>query len=660
MRRLISFLSIYCLAAACFAQTQQGVVKTKGRMVKGKHVAGQGLSGATVTIQGGNSYNVQNANGSFSFPVPAKTFMVQDVQKKGYQLVDADATKKSYQYSENPLFLVMETPEQLQADRIAAERTLRRTLHQQLQKQEEEIDALKVSIQEKNRLLAELYKKQESNDLLIADIAKEYAQMDYDQMDSLNQRISDAILKGELTEAASLLKAKGDINARINSLRKEQQAEAEEKAELSRRSSQLSLSTIATQKKLEDIAIDCYKLCELSLMKYQLDSAAYYLTLRAELDTTNADWQFLAAYRHQDHHVRKKYYDRVIRLTQDNLNGYNLFLYSTTFNNIAAYCASIKDFVNAEKFYKKAIYGRRMYAEQSNNPNEWNHVAWTMVALCSMYNEIKRHEDAFNYLQEATAIYERIAPTYYENNEFYYGRLYDQWGWYYLQTKDYEKADNSYLKAWKYFLISTKERTPEMFALGEMNRLLVWGISNTYNQLHKMDEVENFYLELKKLYQKYIHINPKKLEPEYANLLFNLSAYYNELNNLKMEEDALKEALKSYRRLAKANPQKYSPRVAQTLGNLSYLKLTMNEYTKSEQYAEEGLAADSTQHWMVGNLAIALLFQGKYEKAEMVCRQYKDELKDGFLDDLKQFGETRVKPKEWEADVEKIRQVINE
>ena len=127
-----------------------------------------------------------------------------------------------------------------------------------------------------------------------------------------------------------------------------------------------------------------------------------------------------------------------------------------------------------------------------------------------------------------------------------------------------------------------------------------------------------------------------------------------------MEEDALKEALKSYRRLAKANPQKYSPRVAQTLGNLSYLKLTMNEYTKSEQYAEEGLAADSTQHWMVGNLAIALLFQGKYEKAEMVCRQYKDELKDGFLDDLKQFGETRVKPKEWEADVEKIRQVINE
>ena len=41
---------------------------------------------------------------------------------------------------------------------------------------------------------------------------------------------------------------------------------------------------------------------------------------------------------------------------------------------------------------------------------------------------------------------------------------------------------------------------------------------------------------------------------------------------------------------------------------------------QAEHYAREGLAVDSTQHWIATNLAAALLFQGKYAEAEKIYR----------------------------------------
>ncbi len=86
----------------------------------------------------------------------------------------------------------------------------------------------------------------------------------------------------------------------------------------------------------------------------------------------------------------------------------------------------------------------------------------------------------------------------------------------------------------------------------------------------------------------------------------------------------------------------------------------MKQYAKSEQLAREGLAIDSTKHFIYSNLAAALLFQGKYAEAEKIYRQYKSELKNGFLGDFQQFAEAGVIPKEREEDVENIRKMLNE
>jgi hypothetical protein len=83
-------------------------------------------------------------------------------------------------------------------------------------------------------------------------------------------------------------------------------------------------------------------------------------------------------------------------------------------------------------------------------------------------------------------------------------------------------------------------------------------------------------------------------------------------------------------------------------------------YSESEQYAREGLAMDSTQHWIATNLAAVLLFQGRYTEAEKIYRQYKSELKEIILDDFNKFAEAGVIPKEFESDIERIKKMLNE
>lgn len=58
-------------------------------------------------------------------------------------------------------------------------------------------------------------------------------------------------------------------------------------------------------------------------------------------------------------------------------------------------------------------------------------------------------------------------------------------------------------------------------------------------------------------------------------------------------------------------------------------------------------------------LAISCLAQTQQGMAYRY-RKYKDELKDDLLDDFKQYAEAGVIPPEYEADVEKIKRLLEE
>lgn len=237
MKRNIWVCLLLLMSVLSSAQTQQGYVKTKGRLGNnGSVIAGTRLSGATVTVKGGNAVLSGN-NGTFSLSLPNNnSFFLQNVQKQGYVLTDPDVLSKQYVYSKNPLVLVLETPDQQTDDRLAAERKIRKTLQRQLQEREDEIEALKeqnkLSEEEYRKQLQDIYDQQESNEKLISEMAERYSKTDFDLVDDFNRRISDCIINGRLTEADSLLNTKGDINSRAAQLRQHQETNAQVEQEI--------------------------------------------------------------------------------------------------------------------------------------------------------------------------------------------------------------------------------------------------------------------------------------------------------------------------------------------------------------------------------------------------------------------------------------------
>ena len=127
------FVFFLLLVGISFAssQTQRGYVKTRGRLQSnGTTIPGTRLPGATVTLKGNTSVT-SGANGVFSFVVSNKLFCIINVRMNGYQIYDRDLLGKTHSYSSNDLLIVMDTPNNVLADKLASERKIRRTLQRQ-------------------------------------------------------------------------------------------------------------------------------------------------------------------------------------------------------------------------------------------------------------------------------------------------------------------------------------------------------------------------------------------------------------------------------------------------------------------------------------------------------------------------------------------------
>lgn len=679
------FISLL-MTIALSAQTQRGFVKTKGRMVNGKHVSGKGLPGASVTIQGGNIVGVKNTDGSFSFVVPAQAFLISAVRKNGYQLVDEDVVTRPFKYSANPIYLVMETPEQQIQDKLDAESKLRRTLQHQLQKREDEIKAMTVSLQEKQRLLQELYQTQQSNEKLIAEMAKQYAAMDYDQMDDLNQRISDAILNGRLTEADSLLHMKGDISTRFAEIKREQQIEADEEIELTKRQKSLALSKEGTQKKLEDTAEDCYKLFNICIMENQHDSAAYYIKLRAELDTTNADWQFDAAsYLHQQNQYQESesYYNKALeifrkqaeitpqtyepiivrtlnnlaiiyaktrigsesmslfyealelnrKLFQNNPQAYELTA-ATILNNLAIWYLNEDRYEESEQMFLEALRIRRKLADQDQQKYEYD-IAVTLNNLGNLYQSVNKIEESTTCYKEALSIFERYAQRDEETFTADVVATLNNLATLFYRSGQIENSKHLYRRVVLTYC-NLAEKNPFAY-----NPYLEEAILNIKRIFNKKDEDD--LLAKASIFEQMSTILPA-YRLEHASTLNSLAVYYDNQKQHDKSEQVYLQALDLYQQLAAESMGNYKHFVARGYSNLSYHYLLIKDFKKAEQYAEKGLKIDGTANYIYTNLALAILMQGRIEEAESIYMKYKNELKDFFVEDIDYFMKNDLIP----------------
>ena len=431
MKKLLLLSVTMLLGIMLSAQTQQGYVKTKGRMVNGQLVPGQGLKGAMVSVKGRTSVLVNTDDGAFSFPVTESQFRLDSVHKKGYQLVDLDACPKTYKYSNNPLYIVMETPEQQLQDKLNAERKIRRNLQKQLQAKEDEIEALKeankISQEEYQASLMKLYEEQESNEQLISEMAKRYSELDYDQLDEFYRQVSLFIEDGELVKADSMLRSRGDIKAQVNTIMKRGQALKEEKEKLQQ-------AEAVQQADIEEASKRCYSFYETFYLQHKNDSATHYLILRAQLDSTNVAAQndagkalveFLGEF-----DKATPYYQTAMRQAKLQYGEKSEWVATTLYNTGMLHyykgelSEALEDFSQAKDIYSELL--------GANHPE----VATMINAIGLIHHSLGEYQTALDYFLQCA----EIRKAAYGENHFDVAAAYNNIGHIYAVLRDFPKA----------------------------------------------------------------------------------------------------------------------------------------------------------------------------------------------------------------------------
>ena len=367
--RFLLFTLLLSISIFSYADSvQQGCVKTRGRMINGKHVPGQGLPGSIVSIKDRTAIGVKNNNGTFSFQVTDNQFRIDSVKKKDYVLLDADVASKTYTHTADTLFFVMETPEQILQDKLATERRLRRSLQAKLQTRENELDSLialqKITQEEYQQSLQKLYAEQSENDKLISDMAERYSTLDYDQMDEFYRQVSYYIEQCEFVKADSLLKTRGNIHVQLEAAKQQGKAIQQEEE-------MLQQAKMVHQHDIDELAKRCYSYFENFKIQHQNDSAAYYLEQRMQLDTTNVEWldeyaDFLKKYLAQ-YNRALEYYQQAFVIKKQ-IFGDSHPDVAISYNNIGRIYDAQGDYVRALEYHQQSLAIKiQMYGD--SNPD---------------------------------------------------------------------------------------------------------------------------------------------------------------------------------------------------------------------------------------------------------------------------------------------------
>ena len=570
MKRLMTFLFFVFSILQLSAQTQHGYVKTKGRLGHdGKIIPGVSLPGATVSIKD-RSTLISASNGTFSFPLPGKNYIVQNVRKKGYLLTDAEQLR-SYGYSSNPLILVMETPQQQNEDRLMAERKINRTLRRTLQQREDELDSLKavnrITTEEYHKLYAQLYDDEERNRKLINEMVERYAKMDFDQMDERNREIKACILNGELLKADSLINSKGSIDTRIMEYNHLREANDSEEKELEKRSETLAFSRTIEEKTLLELAEDCFNKSDMFKMEHQNDSAAYYLTIRAELDTTNVQWQveagrffnyYLAVY-----NKALNYYNRALRHALMKY-GENHPEVATCYNNIGSIFDSKGDYAKALGYYKKAL-SIRLSVFGENHPE----VADSYNNIGSIYDSQGDYAKALEYYKKALSI--RLSV--FGENHPDVADSYNNIGFIYDSQWDYANASEYYKKALSIRLSVFGKNHPD--------------VADCYNNIGGIYSSQGDYANALEYYKKALSIRLSVFgenHPEVATCYNDISIIYFFQSNFSQALDYLIKSLKIYSGLYGYNTQDANS--CSKVVYVTYCKLLQQSNEKKKEFED--------------------------------------------------------------------------
>lgn len=409
------------------------------------------------------------------------------------------------------------------------------------------------------------------------------------------------------------------------------------------------------------------------------------------------------------------------RLTKSDRNKYEPKLSISTYN-LAHLFAETNRFSESEKLYLESLEIRRRWAKKQPEAYEQS-LALVLGSFGSLYYNAKDYAKCEPLYLESYQIYQRLAkkePSIYNPKlavakfnlaiEYYHtgkipesvtlwievyemfqqlsqkepslyndelkttkGNLEELAPWLeseaidYRDNGQYEKSETYYLKALDLYRLLAKENPtqyePEI--AGTLN-----SIGILYIKTKRFPECESAFKESLAVYERLAKTNLETYQSEVVRMKNNLSALAYQLRkNVSQDKDGkhymenealLTQAVEIYRFLAKNSSNDYKSEIAATLGSLSYNCLFNSHWKEAEQAAREGLDHAPAEHWINTNLAPALLFQGKHDEAEAIYRQYKDELKASFLQDINDFESANIVPEQCKADVEQIKKLLTE
>lgn len=643
MKRILFISALLLASIFAFAQTQQGVVKTKGRLdANGNLIPGKGLKGATVSVHGRAAVLVNADDGAFSFPIPDKQFRLDSVRKKGYQLVDMDALSKTYKHSANPIYLVMETPEQQFQDRIdnfnkinAAQQALISQLRSEVKLLKEEN---KLTEEEYYQQLAEIANIQIENQDLVSDMAERYSKIDFDQLDEFNQQISQFIINGDLGRADSLINSKGKMDDRRSEYYRIRTANEKESLDLKVRKENLEKSKAYEQKKLEELGQDCYHKYETCKLRHQSDSAMYWLEYRFALDTLNEEWldelnDFL--FYLFDYQKALSYLQRSLQLAISN-HGENSYKVATVYNDMGVAYFGEYDLENGLDCYDRALAIDSILNIQDES---------LYYNFSQAYHYSANYDKARQYLQMALEIAEKnqkednVIATIYDG----IASLYHDQGMPNESVDYYNQSLNLFLKQYGYYHPKT--------ATVYNNMGLAYKDLKEYSKA--MDCFNNSITIIKELFGLQ---HP------------SLGIYYNNIGTVYFKDKNFKEAMQYYETSLSINENAYgaeSMPVSYDLNNIGTACLIVGEHEKALHYLNEALKIREkhlgTEHPLVATTThnIAGVYESKgeldkalelYNKALLVRIKLLGEEHPSTINTKNRISEIQSKQKEQESE----------
>ena len=342
------------------------------------------------------------------------------------------------------------------------------------------------------------------------------------------------------------------------------------------------------------------------------------------------------------------------QLATDNPKAYEEDL-ASSYNNLGNLYCDTQRYTDSEAMYKSALEIRKRLA--TDNPKAYEEdLACSYNNLGLLYRKILRFSDSETMYKLALEIIERLSkdnPKDYEDDLIGY---YTNLGNLYSATERFGDSEKIFLSCLDIYS-KMYEKNPQSYGKKMANLYYNIGTIRTKNRKNIM-AINAFENSLKLI--KKNAIREKEDSALYAVNLQELIKLYNSEKNYEAAYNYNAELLKILKSDYLVNPEKFKNAYTVFLSSQSFYANLLGKFKEGETYCLEALQVDSTKHIAYTNLAAALLFQGKIEEAEKIYRQYKPEFKDGFLDDFAEYERLQVIPKEYMADVERIKAMLQE